>query len=381
MEIRKAYKIRLYPTETQEQEMVKILGGCRYVWNYYLDKRKSHYLENKKTIPYAEMSRDLTKLRNNTDWLKEINSETLQQRLRILDKSYNRFFRKIAKLPRFKSKYDTKQSFIVRGYRFDGNKLQIFRGFSIKYRGTKPENPIKWCLATIVMEGEKWFACIPVVEEVKLPKRYSKPIGIDVGLTHLAITSNGNKFENLKPRAELQYMIAKTSRELARKVKGSNRRKKTKSRLAVIHLKIRNQRKDYLHKVSSSIASKNHATIAVEDLSVANMMKNHKLAGAFADTGIRTFLTMLKYKQSWKGGKFVKIDRFFPSSKTCSDCQYVVESLPLSVREWTCPKCKSVHDRDINAAKNILQQGLAYSQRRGSRKVAFKSKDYLPVEA
>lgn len=371
MEVKKTYKIRLYPNKEQEAELLRVLNGCRYIWNYFLADRKNFYLKNKQTKSYAVMARELTQLRKGTEWLSVVNSEALQQQLRILDRAYNRFFRKLAKLPKFKSKKDTSQSFIARWYRIDGNKIQIYRGLSVKFRGTPPLNPVDFCSATIKLENGKWYANMVVLEKVVLPKKYKAPIGIDLGLNQLAITSNGKKYDNPKPRKKLQKRIKLLSQSLAKKVKGSNRRQKAKLELVRVHERIRNQRLDYLHKISSSIVSENQALIAIEDLSVANMMKNHKLAGSFADTGIKNFITMLEYKQLWKGGLFVKIGKFFPSSKTCHKCQYVAESMPLTRREWQCLNCKTKHDRDINAAKVILQQGLALSPRRELRKVAL----------
>lgn len=365
MQVNKAYKVQLYPNKEQEVKLFRVVGACRYVWNYYLDKRKTAYLDGKK-ISYAEMAKDLTKLRHTTDWMAEIQAEPLQQSLRKLDTAYNRFFRKITKYPNFKSKKDIKQGFQKhQDFRIVGNKVIIQKDIVVKCRGTLPPKDIKK-LGTMAVSytAGKWYASFQVVEEIK-PKKLTSPIGIDLGLTSLIITSNGQKIEHPKFYISQQRKLKKLQQNLSRKIKGSNRRGKAKVALSRFHDKVQNQRKDYLHNATHRIVRAKPKLIACEDLSVKGMLANHCLAKSISDASWGEILRQLEYKQKWNGGEFVKIGRFFPSSKTCSACHFIKNKLPLSYRKWTCPKCKTKHDRDINAAKVILEEGLAYSHRRG----------------
>lgn len=363
MEIRKTYKVRLYPNKAQEQEFLKVLGACRFVWNHFLDLRNKHYQETGGTISYAVLSRELTKLRHQIDWMEKVNSNPVHQSLRELESAYRNFFKKVVKFPKFKSKMENRQSFISRDYRFEGNKIQIYRNLKIRFRGTAPIKPKG--MMRVVLDSGRWYACIPSVEEIKPPRRYTKPIGIDLGLTHLAITSKGDKYDNPRFERKSSTRAKSLQQTLSRKKKGSNRRQKAKVELSRLHSKITNRRKNHIHQITHRIASKNHALIATEDLSVSGMMRNHHLARSIADVAWSEFTRQLQYKQEWRGGEFVKIGRFYPSSKTCSNCRFVQIKMPLSVRNWRCTNCKKSHDRDINAAKVILAQALAHSVHRG----------------
>ena len=381
MVIQRAYKLRLYPNKEQEQKLLQILGACRFIYNYYLEQRKNYYFENKKTLPYAVMSRDLTKLRYKTDWLSQVQALPIQQSLRRLDTAYNRFFRKQSKFPRFKSKKDIRQSFQKnKDWRLKENKVQIQQDITIRYRGMIDP---KAKLGTLVVSRHasgKWFATITAEVVVKQPKRYTKPIGIDVGIETLATLSTGKKYDNLRPQETLQRKLTLAQRSLTRKKKGSNRREKARKKVAHVYEKICNVRENYLHNVSYDITRKNHAVIAVEDLNVAGMMKSSNLARVLVDASMRELLRQLEYKQEWRGGEFVKIDRFFPSSKCCSKCNWVIASLPLHIRKWECEKCGAQHDRDINAAKVILKQSLAHSERGESERVSPRRESPLSVK-
>lgn len=362
MIIQRGYKVRLYPNKEQEQKMLSIIGACRWVYNHFLEQRKNYYLEHKKTLPYAEMSRNLTQLRYKINWLSEIQTTPLQQSLRCLDKAYNNFFRKISNFPKFKSKKDNKQTFRkFRDFSFTDNKLQIQKDLLVNFRGNLPNKYIKLGTLTVSKENTgKWFASILFYEDIQQPKKYNKSVGIDVGLKHLVITSNGKKYSNIQPQKTLQKKLKKAQQDLSRKKIGSTRREKQKVVVARLFEKIKNIRQDYLHKTSHSIVSKNHALIAVEDLSVKNMLGNRRLSRAISDASWSELIKQLEYKQNWKGGKFIKIGKFFPSSKTCSNCGFLKDKLPLNIRKWVCPKCGIKHDRDINAAKMILK--MAESQ-------------------
>lgn len=377
MTVRKTYKVRLYPNKTQEAELVRILGACRYVYNHFLDRKKKHYEETKKTISYMLLSRELTKLRHETDWMKGIQLTPLGQSLRRLEISYSRFFKNTSRFPRFKSKKDGKQSFQKsRDWRIREKKIQIQNNLIIRFRGGLDINA-KLGTLTISKQGDKWYASMTALVDVKQPKRYTKPVGIDVGLTTLATLSNGKKFENIRSQEKLQRKLTKAQRSLSKKQKGSKRREKARQVVGRVYGKIKNVRSNHIHQVSSAIVRRNPSLIAVEDLNVAGMMRNRRIARSFADASVSELLRQLKYKQAWRGGQFVEVNRFYPSSKTCSACEWIVETLPLSVRSWKCGNCGKNHNRDINAAKNILREALAHSARGGN----VKPPSVVPVEA
>jgi putative transposase len=376
MQAVKAYKVRIYPNREQEQKLLQTIGACRWVYNYYLDLQINAYLQTGKNIPYVDLARDLTKLRNSGEypWLKEVQSFPLQQSLRTLDTSYNRFFRKLSSTPRFKSRKDIRQSFRKpKDWAIKGHKIQVQGDIIVAFRGRTPSsNTILKSLVISKTPTDKWFASMVAEEEVAAPSGLNGSIGIDLGLTHTAITSGGQKFDNLTIAKKRAKRLKCLQQSLARKQKDSHHREKARLELARLYERIANQRMNHLHQVSSAITGKNHALIAVEDLSVVNMMKNHSLAGSISDVSWGELIRQLEYKQQWRGGQFVKIDRFFPSSKTCSNCLKVTDSLPLSIRHWTCQHCGAEHDRDINAAKNILKQAevqLGVESTDGSRKV------------
>ncbi len=370
MEIRRAYKVRLYPNKVQEQKLLQTLGASRFVYNYFLAARKSYYVEYGKNLSYMQMSRDLTQMRRSM-WLGDLQGEPMSQSLRRMDRAYSTFFRTKKGFPKFKSKKASKQSFQKHvEWRVRENRIQIQQDLLVKFRGTiDPEAK----LGTLVVsyQAGKWYASMTARVVVKPAKRHTKPIGLDVGLTTLVTTSKGVKYENIQPQKSNQRALTLAQRKLARRQKGSNRRAKARLELARVHEKIANIRKNHLHQVSSAITAKNHGLIAVEDLNVRGMVRNRSLARAISDAGWSELIRQIEYKQLWKGGELVKIDRYFPSSKTCSACGFLSETMPLSVRSWKCP-CGAVHDRDINAAKNILAQGMRGASIRPSRQLALK---------
>ncbi len=359
MIIQKAHKVRLYPNKTQEQQLLQILGASRFVYNYFLAARKSYYAEYGKTLSYMQMSRDLTQLRHSM-WLGELQGEPMSQSLRRMDKSYSTFFRRKKGFPRFKSKKALKQSFQkCSEWKVKDTRVQIQKDLVVKFRGTVDP---KAKLGTLIVsyQAGKWYASMTAKVAVKHAKRHTKPIGLDVGLTTLVTTSKGVKYENIQPQKSNQRALTLAQRKLARRQKGSNRRTKARLELARVYERIANVRHNHLHQISSAITAKNHGLIAVENLGVREMVKNRQLARAISDAGWSELVRQIEYKQAWKGLEVVKIDRFFPSSKLCSACGFLLETLPLSVREWKCGGCGKTHDRDINAAKNILQEALAY---------------------
>ena len=358
--IHKSYKFRIAPDKEQIELLSKHFGACRFVFNRYLNSRKETYLEEKKSLNYYDNANDLTKLKKEEEfvWLKEINSQSLQSSLRNLDTAYNKFFRKQTKFPRFKSKYD-KQSFTVPQFvTIEESKLFIpkfKKGIEINLH-REIEGKLLFATISKSTTGNYYVSITCEVEYIPFEKTNSK-VGIDTGIKDLAILSDGKVYENIKILKTNLKKLKYNQRQLSKKVKGSNSRLRQKSKLATVHEKVTNIRKDYLHKVSKEII-KNHDVICIEDLAVKNMMKNHKLAQAFSDVSLGTFYTMLEYKANWNDKTIVKIDRFFPSSKTCNVCNYINQDLTLKDREWTCKSCNTVHDRDFNASINIKKQGL-----------------------
>ena len=356
----KAFKFKLTPTKEQENLLSKHFGACRFVFNYYLNCRKESYLNDKKTLNYYDNANSLTKLKKDENfvWLKEINSQSLQSSLRNLDVAYNKFFKKESKFPRFKSKYD-KQSFTIPQFiKINDDRLFIPK-FKDGIRLIKHREISGEILFATISKSISGIYYVSITCEVKY-KAFDKSgsvVGIDTGIKDLAILSNGYVYENIKSLKSNLKKIKYEQRQLTKKQKNSKSRLKQKLKFAKIHEKITNIRKDYLHKVSSEII-KTQDVICVEDLAVKNMMKNHKLAQAFSDVSLGSFYSMLEYKAKWNDKSYIKIDRFFPSSKTCSHCGWINQDLNLSVREWFCPSCGTNHNRDLNASKNILKQGL-----------------------
>jgi putative transposase len=357
----KSFKFRIYPNKEQEILMSKHFGACRFVFNHYLNKRKESYLgEDKKSLNYYDNANDLTQFKKdeNFNWLKEINSQSLQSSLRNLDTAYGKFFRKQSKFPKFKSKYD-KQSFKIPQFvKLENNELILPKfksGIKINlHRETNGE--ILFATISKSTTG-KYYVSIACEVNHKPFEKTGSEVGIDTGIKDLAILSDGTIYENIRSLKNSLKKLKYEQRQLSKKQKGSSSRNKQKQKLAVVHEKITNARKDYLHKVSTEIV-KSHDIISVEDLAVKNIMKNHKLAQAMSDVSLGSFYSMLEYKANWNDKQFVKIDRFFPSSKMCSNCGWINQDLTLSIREWNCESCGEKHDRDFNASKNILKQGL-----------------------
>jgi len=340
--------------------MAKHFGACRFVFNHYLNKRKESYLEDKKSLNYYDNANDLTQFKKdeNFNWLKEINSQSLQSSLRNLDTAYGKFFRKQTKFPRFKSKYDRQSFKIPQFVKLESNELIIPKfkdGIKINLH-REIEGSIQFATISKSTTGKYYVSLTCEVNHNTFEKTGSS-VGIDTGIKDLAILSDGTTYRNIKSLKKNLKKVKYNGRQLSKKQKGSSSRNKQKQKLAIVHEKITNVRKDYLHKVSTEIV-KNHDIISVEDLAVKNIMKNHKLAQSLSDVSLSSFYAMLEYKCEWNDKQFVKIDRFFPSSKTCSNCGWINGDLTLNIREWECPSCREKLDRDFNASKNILKQGL-----------------------
>jgi putative transposase len=316
---------------------------------------QKRYHRTGKGMSGYDMQNMLPKLKKQYQWLAEVNSQSLQMVCHNLAESYNRFFKKKGGYPAFKKKGGKDSFSAINNSRFEGNKIKLPKLGLLRFRGgDMPEGKVK--KFTVKKEAGKYCVSVLIDDEKELPKPKTpkKVLGIDLGLIDVAVTSDGQSFKAPKHLRKAQAELRKRQKVLSRKVKGSNRRKKAKLRLAVHHQKIRNQRKDFNHKLSHSLVqgSDSQTAFALEDLNVTGMMRNHKLARSIADAGWHQFKTFLTYKAAAVGRQVIEVDRWFPSSKCCSNCGIVQESLALSEREWKC-ECGITHQRDINAARNI----------------------------
>ncbi len=358
----KAYKYRLYPNKKQQILLSKHFGACRWLYNYALAKKIEYYTKKKKTLSRFEIQKELVgmKKQEETSWLKEINSQSLQASLANLDKAYTQFFRKKKRFPKFKSKKD-KQSvqFLQKtNVDFENNKLYVMKfreGIKAKFH-REFDGKIKTATISRTPTG-KYFVSILVEENIDIPKKLKpkidKALGIDLGIKSFLVTSENQKFDNPKYLKESLKQLKKEQKKLSRKKKGSNNRNKQKIKVAKIYEKITNQRKDFLHKVSRQLIDENQInTYCIENLNVKGMMKNHRLAQSISDVGWNMFVSFLSYKAEWVGKNILQIGRFESSSKTCNVCGKVNQNLTLKDREWVC-ECDAKHDRDYLAACNI----------------------------
>ena len=360
--IHKAYKFRLYPTPDQEEFLCRSFGASRWVYNYFLNYRDSKFKNEGLRVSYFDMQKVFPTLKKQeeTSWLKEINSQSLQCALRDLDAAYIKFFKGQSKFPKFKSKND-KQSFeIPQNWKIIGNAVKI----------PKLKTPLKFvkhrliegkiCSITISKtKANKYFISFCCEVENNYQQTKGGEIGIDLGIKDLIVCSDGTKYENHKFYKKNLKKLKTLQRHLSRKRKDSKRRQRAKLKIARLHEKITNSREDLYHKISNDLTNK-YSLICLESLNVKNMMKNHNLAQAIGDCSWFSLVNKIEYKAQWKGVKVVKIDQFYPSSKTCSVCNWKKNDLTLADREWTCPKCGTHHDRDLNAAKNILAWGRRF---------------------
>lgn len=361
------YKYRIYPNKTQENLINRIIGSCRFVYNHFLAVRRDQWNANRQSVTYIQTASMLTDLkrREETNWLKEADSMALQEALKNLDKAYQNFFAKRAKYPRFKSKHAHSQSYRTRnqnnGIRFVDKKLKLPKIGLVRIKRSRDfDGRILNATVSRTAAG-KYFVSLCVEQDIENLKHVNNggKVGIDVGLKAFYSDSNGNTVENPRPLHRLEKKLAREQRKLARKMPRSSNREKQRKRLARVYEKITNIRKDFLHKVSTHLIRENQ-TIAVEDLQVKNMLKNHSLAKAISDVSWSEFFRMLEYKSKLYDCEILKVPTFYPSSQTCHVCGYQNREVKnLAIREWTCPKCGTKHDRDINAARNILAKALA----------------------
>lgn len=360
------YKFRLYPSQQQEELLAKHFGCIRWVYNHFLDRRVKHYMTAKeknlakKSLNYYDDAAELTKLKKQegTEWLSEVNSQSLQHAIKHLDGAFNRFYKKLGGFPKFKKK-NRKNSFRVPQFVKVLDGKLYFPKFKegIKLDQHRPiEGDIQNATISRTPSG-RYYAAIQVERDIKPLVPTGAVVGVDLGIKALATTSDGVEFENLKPFRKYEKRIRVLNKALARCEKGSKGREKARKRLAKVYEKVADIRNDHLHKVSRRLVDENQV-IVLEDLNVKGMMANRKLSKSIWDCSLHELVRQIKYKAEWYGRQVVQIDRWFPSSKTCGKCYFVNDGLTLADREWTCPRCGEVHDRDVNAANNILVQGL-----------------------
>ena len=355
----KAYKYRIYPTNEQENLLAKSFGCARWFWNYALNLCQETYKNTGKGLSRGYIQGLLPALKKEYEWLKEPYSQCLQVVALNLSTAYKNFFEKKAMLPKFKSKNSRQSISYPQNVKFDGDYINLPKiGLVHCKRHRDFEGDIKTVTVSRNPDG-KYFVSLLIDDGKANPESVpvDKAVGIDVGLTHCAITSDGSKFTNPKFFVKCQRNLKRKQQKLSRKKKGSQNRKKAKLAVAKVHSQIARCREDFLQKLSRKIVNENQV-IAVENLNIKGMVKNHNLAKAISDVGWGMFCTMLKYKAESEGKQYIEIDRWFPSSKTCNVCLNQVEHLTLDVRAWTCKYCGTHHDRDVNAAINIRNEAL-----------------------
>ncbi len=360
----KAYKYRLYPNKTQVNYLNEVFGSVRFVWNQLVANFNSY----SKSGPNRLMSEKILKDNPDYHWLAEISSVALQQKRMDFDEAKNQFFCKTRKTKlgrmKFKKRGVSNESFRITGQQFTRNQIDLDLG-KIKLPKMTPmklvvDKKFTGTVRNVTVSKNKagqYFASILVDGLINLKPSTGRSIGIDLGLSHLITLSNGMKIENPRWFRENQSKLKRGQRQLSRKTKGSSSYEKQRLKVAKLHLKVANQRKWVYQNLSTWLVN-NYDTICMEDLNVAGMVKNRKLAKSISDAAWSSLVSMISYKSVWYGRTFVKVDRFYASSKTCSCCGAKVETMALSVRKWTCSSCNTVHDRDLNAATNILNQGL-----------------------
>ena len=364
--MQRAYRYRFYPTAEQEQLLRRTMGCTRLVYNRALAARTEAWYERKERVGYAQTSSMLTqwKKEDGLEFLTEVSCVPLQQGLRHLQTAFTNFFAGRAKYPNFKKKHNGGSAeFTKSAFKFRDGQVYLAKcpeALPIRWSRQLPKGAAPSTITVKLTPAGRWFVSLLVDVDIEPLPESPNQVGLDLGITSLVTLSTGEKLANQKGFKAKYRKLRKAQKALSRKQKGSNNRYKARIRVARVHAEIADARKDMLHKLTTRLVRENQ-TIAVEDLAVKNMVRNHALAQAISDASWSELVRQLTYKCEWYGRQLVKIDRWFPSSKRCGNCGHVVDKLPLNIREWQCLKCEVKHDRDVNAAVNVLAAGLAVS--------------------
>jgi putative transposase len=359
---KRAYKFRFYPTDEQKHMLAQTFGCVRFIYNWGLHTRTTAYKLGQK-LNYTTLAAQLPALKKEYPWLAAVSSVPVQQSLRHLDRAFVNFFEGRVKYPTFKKKQRSQSAtYAANAFKWDDQQLTLAKmvtplALDIRLHRSLPKGSQPSTVTVTKDAADRYFVSILVEEDIAHLDPVEQTVGADLGLKDFMILSTGEKVGNPHFFVKDEKKLAKAQRHHAKKQKRSKNRAKAAKQVARIHARIADRRRDFLHKLSTRLIRENQ-TICVESLAVKNMVKNHSLAKAISDVGWSEFVSQLAYKAEWYGRNLVKIDRFYPSSKRCSACGHLLDSLSLDVRQWTCPACGSVHDRDINAAQNVHAVGL-----------------------
>ena len=363
--VRRAYKYRFYPTPEQADLLNRTFGSVRYVYNRALAERSRAWTQEQRRVTFAESCRMLTAWKNDPDtaWLYEVSNVALQQGLQHLQHAYVNFWGKRARYPTFKSKHKSRASatFTTSGFRYRDGQVWLAKlsaPLDIRWSRPLPEGAEPSTMTVSRDAAGRWHISILVDCPADPLPAATTAVGVDAGITSLVTLSTGEKVTNPRHERRDRARLAKTQRALSRTQKGSANRGKARLKVARVHARITDRRRDVLHKLSTRLVRENQ-TVVIEDLSVRNMLRNHCLARAISDASWSELRRQLEYKADWYGRGVIAVDRFCPSSKTCSACGVITAKMPLSVREWVCAACGTRHDRDVNAAKVIRAEGLS----------------------
>lgn len=371
----RAYKFRIYPTKEQQILINKTFGTCRFLYNRFLYEWNQTYETTGKGLSYNACANQLPKLKKEYVWLKEVDSTALQSSVRFLSDGFTRFFKKQNEAPRFKRKDEDVQSYktVIQGkaqnanLTIQGNKIKLPKLGWVKFAKSRSVNGRILSVTVRKNAAGKFFISVVCEEMISTKPKTNNTVGIDLGITDFAILSTGEKIDNHRFTKRMEQKLKREQRKLSRrallakknniKLIDAKNYQKQKIKVARLHEKVKNQRQDFLHKLSTDLV-KNHDVIVIEDLNTKGMLKNRKLSKAISDVSWSEFIAMITYKAEWYGKIIIKIDKWFPSSQICSNCGHRDGPKPLHIRTWTCNNCDSVHDRDVNAAINIENEGL-----------------------
>ncbi|MFI8076108.1 RNA-guided endonuclease InsQ/TnpB family protein [Streptomyces sp. NPDC086033] len=365
-QVKRAFKYRFYPTGEQAAELSRTFGCVRLVYNKALEERTRAWYGEQRRISYVQSSAALTQWKKTAElaFLAEVSSVPLQQALRHLQTAFGNFFARRAKYPRYKSRKKSRASaeYTRSAFTWRDGQLTLAKmtqPLDIRWSRPLPEGAQPTTVTVSRDAAGRWFVSLLCQDTIAPAPATTAAVGLDAGITSLVTLSTGEKIANPKHERRDRARLARAQREMSRKAKGSVNREKARRKVARVHARIADRRRDFLHKLSTRLVRENQ-TVVIEDLSVRNLLKNGTLARAISDASWTELRSMLEYKCAWHGRELVVIDRFFPSSKLCGACGTIAAKLPLNVRAWTCD-CGAVHDRDVNAARNILAAGLAAS--------------------